>query len=327
MSDGATLRAMSTTSRPHVWTLTDAHAGNLYQARALGQWVGSVDHHIELNFPPPWRWLAPRGVPGAIDLMRLPRGATAPDIAIGCGRQSALALRALKRALGTFTVQILAPRIDTRHFDVVVTPAHDLLSGGNVMRSIGALNAIDADWLVEARAQFPELGELPRPLIGVVIGGPHRESMLTESALDDLLQRIAKRIAAVGGSLLVCGSRRTPAPWRPMLRTTVRQLGGQVWMDAQDGRNPYRGLLAHASQLVVTADSVNMLSEACAVGIAVTSFSVGAPTGKLARFGAALRQANLLSAWDQPVPPLTPLRETAGIAARIAARWQDSLTR
>ncbi|MDZ4812594.1 MAG: mitochondrial fission ELM1 family protein [Pseudomonadota bacterium] len=315
---------MSPARIPTIWTLTDNRAGNLNQAQALAQAIGAVDRHVSLQFPAPWRWLAPRGVFGALPHLSLPTDASWPDVAIGCGRQAALALRAMKHHRRTFTVQILDPRVETHLFDLVAAPAHDPVRGTNVLTTTGALNAIGEDWLEKARRECAELAFLPRPLIGVLIGGPHRDAPLSEAALESLLEQIARQIAASGGSFLVCGSRRTPREWRPMLRARTLQLGGRVWLDEDDGANLYRACLAHADRLVVSADSVNMLSEACAVGVPVTSFSAGALSGKLARFDATLQRALLLSPLDQPAPPVAPLREAAALAQAVLQRWRES---
>ena len=315
---------MSLARIPTLWTLSDDRAGNFNQAQALALAIGAVERHVSLQFPPPWKWLAPRGVFGALRHMELPADVSWPDVAIGCGRQAALALRALSHRSGVFTVQILDPRIDSQRFDLVVTPAHDQLVGSNVLTTTGALNVIDDCWLDNARRDAAELASLPRPLIGVLIGGPHHEAPLSEVILEFLFEHIARQIAASGGSLLVCGSRRTPREWRPMLRARTLQLGGRVWLDEHDGANLYRGCLAHADRLVVSADSVNMLSEACAVGVPVASFSAGALSGKLARFDAALQRARLLSTLDLPTRPVMPLRETAGLAQLVLQRWRES---
>ena len=81
------------------------------------------------------RLLAPRSWPGAeaalgTDFARAL--ATPPGLAIGCGRQAALATRLLRKH-GTHTVQILDPRIAPRHWDLVVVPEHDRLRGDNVI--------------------------------------------------------------------------------------------------------------------------------------------------------------------------------------------------
>ncbi len=315
---------MSDLPPPRIWTLTDERAGNLHQAQALARAMGGADHHVVLRLPAPWRWLAPHGVIGALARMHLPGDSSWPDIAIGCGRQSALALRALKRHRRVFTVQVLDPRFDPGAYDIVVAPAHDLLAGDNVIRSIGAVHGIDDEWLIHAKREFSDLATLPRPRFGVLIGGPHREAPLSESAVLALLDDVGKLSANAGGSLLVCGSRRTPESWRPLIRTRVIELGGQVWMDPSDGVNHYRGCLAYADRLFVTADSVNMLSEACAVGVPVVSDQRGGLSGKLSRFHEGLQRAHLLSSVQQPCAPPVPLRETTGIADRILSRWRAS---
>lgn len=314
---------------PRIWTLSDRHAGNRHQAAALAAALGGGVRHVELDFAAPWRWLAPRLVVGARASLpasaRLALSDEAPEIAIGCGRQAALALRALKRALGkrVFTVQILDPRITPSAFDRVIAPAHDHLRGGNVLTSIGALHAIDADWIARARADFPDFAALPRPLLAVLIGGPHRHAMLDGDAIAALSTQLSAHRAAVAGTIYLVGSRRTPVQLTPALRRMAAALAAPLWLDAGDGPNPYCGLLAHADQVLVSADSVGMLSEACALGVPVASFCAYPLRGKLARFDAALRGAGLLSSLLQPVAPATPLTETAALAAQVQDAWQQ----
>ena len=88
-----------------------------------------------------------------------------------------------------------------------------------------------------------------------------------------------------------------------------------------DGNNPYPGALGWADRLVVTPDSVNMLSEACAVGCAVHTFVSGNLPAKLARFHRSLREAGLLHDIDEDAPvQQAPLRETAAIAEVLRKR-------
>jgi len=85
------------------------------------------------------------------------------------------------------------------------------------------------------------------------------------------------------------------------------------------------GMLAAAAggfyarvRLVVTPDSVNMLSEACAVGCPVHTFVLGSLPDKLERFHRSLRDVGLLHSLDATdTPPVPPLRITAAIAATL----------
>jgi len=316
---------------PRIWTLSDRHAGNRHQAAALAAALGGAERHIELDFAAPWRWLAPRLVGGALAALpaatRTALAGDAPAIAIGCGRQAALALRMLKRALGArvFSVQILDPRIDPSAFDRVIAPQHDRLVGANVIHSIGALHAIDPAWIATARADFPGFAALPRPRLAVLIGGPHRHAGLDLDAIGKLAAKLYAHRTRVGGTIHLLGSRRTPGALHAALRATARALSASIWLDESDGPNPYRGLLAHADQVLVTADSVGMLSEACALGVPVASFSAYPLRGKLLRFDQALRAGGLLSELADPLAPPVPLRETAAIAERVRSAWRNSV--
>ena len=80
-------------------------------------------------------------------------------------------------------------------------------------------------------------------------------------------------------------------------------------------------MLGWADRLVVTPDSVNMLSEACAVGCAVHTHAPAPLPDKLARFHHALRERGLLHELDAVAPARQPpLRETAAIAAELQRR-------
>jgi mitochondrial fission protein ELM1 len=80
-------------------------------------------------------------------------------------------------------------------------------------------------------------------------------------------------------------------------------------------------VLGWADRLVVTPDSVNMLSEACATGCAVETFAPAPLPAKLECFHRALRDAGLLhDLGDAPPARQPPLRETAAVAARILRR-------
>ena len=318
-------------SPPRIWTLSDRHAGNRNQASALAVALGGAERHVELAFPAPWRWLAPHLVAGAEARLPAPvADALAhrpPEIAIGCGRQAALALLALRRLASRpiFTVQILNPRIAPGAFDRVVVPRHDDLTGANVIQSTGALHSIDSAWIAQAAAEFPQWAKLPRPLLVVLIGGPHRHAALDPPAIERLGAELNIHRCERGGSIYLVGSRRTPIALHAPLRELARALDAGLWLSEGDGPNPYRGLLAQADLLLVSADSVGMLSEACALGVPVASFSAYPLTGKLARFDAALRAEGLLSDLHHPRAPSTPLRETPLIAAQVLAAWRDTL--
>lgn len=318
------------------WVITDSAAGNQRQALALAEQLQLPLRHLVLQPRAPWSWLAPRlTLGGRLALPARQRRLFAPPwptVAIGCGRAAALFTRLLRRLSDghCYTVQILNPRLDPAHWDTVIAPRHDQLDGPNVLRPLGSLNTVDDAWLADGREACPSFAELPQPRVGVLLGGPRRGIALDADYARRLAARLLERRRREGGSLLVLGSRRTPLALVDVFRAALRDVPGLVWAGPDDGRNPYPGVLGWADRLVVTPDSVNMLSEACAVGCPVSTLVTRPLPARLERFHRALRTAGLLHDMDADagMAPAAPLRETAAIAAtlreRILTRPHDS---
>lgn len=314
------------------WALSDGHAGNVRQAAALVRALGLADvRDIVLQARAPWRWLAPHRLPGARHAFGRDFSAALrqpPRIVVGCGRQAALATRLL-RTHGTQAVQILDPRIDPRHWDLVIAPEHDGLQGDNVITLLGSLHPVDDAWLAQARADFPMLAQLPQPRTALLLGGPGRQVEMDDAALAVQLEQLAAVLQREGGSVLVTTSRRTPDAWHALVRQHFATLPGLRWSGAapadtvpagiQVDGNPYPGLLAWADRIVCTPDSVNMASEACATRVPVFVIAPGRTRGRLRRFHDALLACGRVRTLDDALVPFAvePLRETARVAAEV----------
>jgi mitochondrial fission protein ELM1 len=326
---------MSHSDHSDCWTLSDGAAGNARQAEALARALGLVPRPIVVGTRAPWRWFAPHLAVGAARALHDgQRGILAPPwpaLAIGCGRQAALATRLLRTASGgaSFAVQILDPRIDPAHYDLVIAPRHDGVAGANVIRTLGALNPVDRDWLAAGRAAFADLAALPAPRTAILVGAGNHAQRLDAAYFDVLLERLADWHAADGGSFLATTSRRTPAAIVARLRTALARFPGRFWGGEADGENPYAGFLGWADRLLATPDSVNLICEACATGKPVYTFAPRPIGGKLAAFHAELvaggHLCRLGEAPRQPRPP--PLAETAAVADEVARHWQAAKAR
>lgn len=304
-------------------TLTDGRAGNVRQAQSLARALGGGRQEVVLAPRAPWRWLAPRRLPGGTlafgpsfeQMQRQP-----PALAIGCGRQAALATRLL-RARGSRAIQILDPRLDPSHWDVVIAPEHDGLTGPNVLTLLGSLNPVDDAWLADARSAFPTFAAVPSPRTAVLLGGDSAHYRFDAAAFARLAALLDD--APADGSLLVTTSRRTPVDVVDAVRRRwARRPHTVLWCGPSDGPNPYAGLLAWADRIVCTPESVNMVSEACGTRVPVQVFEPDRVAGRPRRFLDALRQrGRICDLADGPAPfDGEPLRETARIAAEVRAR-------
>ena len=308
---------------PVTYALHDGRAGNARQALALARALDADVVELALDSRAPWRWLAPRLLPfgaHAFGSAFAKLDGNSPALAIGCGRQAALATRLL-HARGSKVVQILDPRIDPRHWDIVVAPEHDRLRGDNVVSMLGSLHPVDDLWLAQARREFQALAELPSPHTVLLVGGRSRHAALGDTELQSLLQMLSTRTQADGGSFSVVASRRTPASWRDAMGRIPSDLPGLRWRGENDGANPYAGLLGHADRIVCTPDSVNMLSEAAATLAPVFAWKPDVLQGRPRRFIDTLLERGRIRALDRDAAMDTfdvdPLRETARVAEAI----------
>lgn len=314
------------------WVITDGAAGNRRQAEALAAALGLAATPASIRLRPPWSTLAPRCIlrldlgldgPGVDRLLQ-----SAPRLVIGCGRRAAAVTRWLRqRGRGACqAIQILDPGIDPRHWDLVIAPAHDGLQAPNVLCPLGSLHPVDSAWLAEGRDAWPGLSRLPGPRTAVLLGGPRRGVDIDADSLQAMFARLAQQLQTLGGGVMLICSRRTPPAWQAMAAVFAARHGGLCWCGPADGPNPYQGVLGWADRLVVTPDSVNMLSEACATGRPVHCLMPAtALPPRLATFVQALQARDLLRAWDDARAPAA-WRELPELAAEVRRRLARPVT-
>lgn len=308
------------------WVVSDGTPGMENQALGIAQALGLAPEikRIAPRFPwrflPPPLWLWPlRATTG--DALEPPW----PDILIATGRPTiapALAIKA-RNAGRTFAIQIQNPGLLRPRFDVVVAPLHDRIAGDNVIATRGSLHGITPERLAEAARRFaPRLAHLKRPIVAVLVGGDNKVYRLTPDLTRRLCGELRMLAEKFGAGLAVTPSRRTGAANEAILREMLKPLGAEVWDGT--GENPYLGYLALADAVVVTGDSVNMVSEACATGQPVYVFDLEGGSAKFRRFHALLRASGLtrpfegtLASWRSE-PPDDTRRAAEAIKARYA---------
>jgi mitochondrial fission protein ELM1 len=223
-------------------------------------------------------------------------------------------------------VQILDPRIDPRHWDLVIAPEHDGLRGENVITLQGSLHPVDDAWLEQARGAFSAFATLPSPRTALLVGGTSAHARLDDGFFAALAQQVGEAVQAEGGSVLATVSRRTPPAAVQAMHAALASLPGVFWRGPQDGDNPYAGLLAWADRIVCTADSVNLLSEAAATRVPLAVAGSERIDGRPRRFVEALlgsgRARRFPAEWDAASAgaAVQPLRETARVAMQVRER-------
>ena len=121
---------------------------------------------------------------------------------------------------------------------------------------------------------MPQLADLPRPWVAVLMGGDSGRFVMTRGKARRLGALAQELAAAAGGSLLVTDSPRTPRRAGDALQAQL-QVPHFCYRWGSGKVNPYRGLLALADAFVVTGESMSMLGEAADTGRPLYIFDVG----------------------------------------------------
>lgn len=308
------------------WVVTDGKIGMENQCIGLAEALGLAPTVKRVRLREPWRLLSPYLRVGLARAFEEPLVPPWPDLLIASGRLSVAAslyARAQSARAGKpcFTIQIQDPVISPRHFDIVVAPLHDALDGPNIISTLGSLHGIAPEKIEQgARILAAQISGLAPPYIGVLIGGANGAYRLGREQILDLAQQLKALAENTKASLLVTPSRRTGKDNVALLRELLKDTEAFVW-DGQ-GENPYFGILGMSQTLIVTADSVNMITEACASGKPVYIFDLPGGSPKASRFHRAVIAGDHARKFTVPLEPysVAPLHEMERVAAEIERR-------
>jgi len=298
--------------------LSEPLAGLQAQARGLAAAAGLAPQVIDLQPRAPWRWFAARTWPAPLRAVHVPELGDA--VLFTAGGTAGVVGAALRRP-GRPVVQIQHPRMDPARFDVVVVNRHDNLTGPNVVVTRTALHPATPARLAEAAALWaPRLAHLPRPLVSVLVGGSNGRFRLGAAEAAALGAQLADMMHRDHVGLALTPSRRTSPAACAALRAAIQPGGGWMW-DGQ-GDNPYFGLLALADAIVVTEDSVSMVSEAAATRAPVLVAALPGRSRRIRLFNRFLQEdgrtrpfAGRLETW-----PVQPMDDTQAAGDEVRRR-------
>lgn len=303
------------------WIMSEAYAGLEAQALGLAEAAGLAAERRPLRPRVPWKWIAAAAWPAPLkavpaDTFRPPL----PQLVIGCGGVAASVGAAL-RCRGPRVVQVQHPRMDPRRFDLIVVNQHDELTGPNVVVTRTALHRATQERLAtEAELWRDRLAHLPRPLVAVLIGGSNGRFRLDAAFAAGLADQLAGMMKLDRVGLALTPSRRTDRAALRVLRERLGPRGAFIWDSTGD--NPYFGLLGLADAIVVTEDSVSMVSEAVATRAPVMLARLPGHSRRQAIFRMGLLAegrirdfAGRLDIW-----PVEPLDDTPRAGAELRRR-------
>lgn len=312
------MSAESESDAAAVWVLADPRPGTANQALGIAERLERPFRTIPLVWGRlarlPWPWPTLAGLtPAARGLFRPPW----PRLVLSAGRRSAPIALWLK-GRGARTVHAMRPGFGASSFDLLVLGQHDRPPRApNGFAILGACHRLSPTVLAAARMRWSDLASLPSPRVAVLVGGPVRGEGMADAKARGLISAVRNRFAY--GSFLVSTSRRTGKGASAAIAEALGCVPHRLFRWGDAGPNPYAGFLAWAEAIVVTADSVSMLAEACATEAPV--FVAGEASGRHARLIASLIAAGRVARLGEPAPPqVVPIDEAARVAEEIRAR-------
>jgi len=267
---------------PVIWLIDAYRAGERGQVRALADALGWPCEIKRLDYRS-WAFLP--HVLGQSSLFGLKRESVSklqapwPDLVISCGVRNEPVCRWIRQQSGGKTryVHVGRPWGKLSGFDLLITtPQYRVPVAANVLHNTLTLHQVTAQRLAESADRWRDtFSALPQPHIAVIVGGDSGPFTLGRGAAERLGRQASQLARECGGSLLVSTSSRTPQQATTALREAIDVANYFYEWRAGDDENPYFGMLALATQLIVTADSIAMISEACATGKPVQLFDLG----------------------------------------------------
>lgn len=244
-----------------VWVITEGMIGTENQCLGVCDALNIKPEVFQIGLRQPWKtltpWLGFERSHSFIPELSPPW----PDILITAGRKAIAASRYIKRLSNdrTLTIHLQHPKTNPNQFDLVAAPFHDNLTGNNVIVTDGAPNRITPKQLELAKEKWhPISGDKQK--IAVLIGGNSRTHTLTQERMDKVIDQLLQ----VDAHLMITASRRTGDENLERLKNAMKNTSHFLWDGAGD--NPYHAMLGHADSIIVTEDSVSMVSDATTTG-------------------------------------------------------------
>ncbi len=311
--------------------LTDGKIGDLAQCRGIASRLSSADTIVEHVVSPDWFHALPlpfmpvqksdrQGAPDS------PLNPPYPDMVLASGRRTVPYLRALRRIRGNNATPMIVflkdPRGGRSAADFVWAPVHDELAGDDFITTHTSPHGFSDTTLDAAGiAGAKRFAKLPRPLVGVVLGG-NSNAVKWDKQSSSAFATILRNISPDRG-IVVTPSRRTPKILSETVAQALQDRPSWVWDGAGD--NPYTEILASSDYLVVTGDSHNMVSECLAAGKAVHVFRPPRLQKKLQSFLDAMQAQGAIRDAAHGIGDFPPVKvdATEEIVEAILHRFQD----
>ena len=244
--------------------LTEGMHGMISQVEGLAKALDLdfTHHKVELNNF--WKFIPPKLTPISNKVYKH-FDATNYDIIISCGRKSVVPSIYLKKnsQKKIINIHIQDPKVNLKHFDIIVTPEHDGVTGDNVISSKGAIHYLTEQEISSSKDYLVGRLDNKKNYLGLIIGGPNKYYNYSNQIIERVLLKVKKISELNKLQVIAIPSIRTP---KNIITMTSEILGENHIAINEVDKRAYLSTLAISKYLVVTCDSTSMISEAAITG-------------------------------------------------------------
>ncbi|NQU95885.1 MAG: mitochondrial fission ELM1 family protein [Candidatus Omnitrophica bacterium] len=219
------------------------------------------------------------------------------DIIISCGSGVAGVNRFFSVENNAKSACVMKPSIlRLNKFDMVVLPQHDRVNGkeGSIIVTDTVPNLIDEEYMEKCSRKVSETVKLDAPVkIGILLGGNNSDFELTEEITESLLNNVINASRKLDADILLTTSRRTPRNIEEVVKHRLHSEKRCKFLVIANEKNTPEavgGILGLSDIVVVSGESVSMVSEAVSSGKAVVVFNLKNKKRKNGKFDRMLRR-------------------------------------
>ncbi len=256
---------------PVIWVMLSHRVGDSIQVMALANALG-WPFEVKSQLPEGGSsTAAPMKADAETGLAADDQEQVWPDLILSAGwrsevRARQVRARAARHGHRVRLVHVGRPWIDWNVFDLVVSPPqYRPPEGEHILRNKTPLHEVTKERLVEAEHEWrPHLAAVPGPYVSLLIGGHSGQFNFSRNAACRLALQASRFAEARGATLLITTSARTPDYVVDAIEEHVQVPNFLFKWEPGAEKNPYYAFLAMGDQIIVTCDSVSMMTEACA---------------------------------------------------------------
>ena len=244
--------------------LTEGMHGMMSQVEGLAKAldIDFTHHKVELNSF--WKLIPPKFTPitnltfNLVDTNDF-------DIIISCGRKSVIPSICLKKnsKKKIYNIHIQDPKVSLKHFDFIIAPEHDGLTGENVILSKGSIHYLTNEEIINNREYLSERLNKDKEYLSLIIGGPNKYYDYSEQNLKKVFDKVKKILETNNLQAIIIPSMRTP---KKVIDLSENYFGQDHLVIKDIDKKAYLSCLSLAKYIVVTCDSTSMISEAALTG-------------------------------------------------------------